>query len=112
MYRCESWTVKKAEHQRIDVYKLVLESPLDSKVIKPVHPKGNQPWIFNGRTDTEPEAPILWPLDANTQHTGKDPDAGENGRQREKGATNDEMVGYHHRLNGHEFEQTPGESEG
>ena len=80
-----------------------LESPLDCKEIKPVIPKGNQPWIFIGRTDSE--APILWPLDAKSWLIRKDPDAGKDWRQEEKGATEDEMVAWHHWLNAHEFEQ-------
>ena len=86
------------------------ESLNDSKEIKPVEPKGNQPWIFIGRTDTE--APILWPLAAKCQLIGKDPDAGKDGGQEEKGMTEDEIVGWHHWLNGHEFGQTQGDSEG
>ena len=112
MYRGESWTIRRLSIKELMFQNVVLESPLDSKEIKPVNPKGNQPWIFSGRTDTEPEAPVLWPLDANTEHPGKDPDTGKNGGQGEKGATDDEMVGCHHRLSGHEFEQTPGDSEG
>ena len=81
-----------------------LESPLDSKEIKPVNPKGNQPWIFMGKTDAETEAPILWPPDAKSWLTVKDPDAGKDWGQEEKGTTEDETVGWHHRLNGHEFE--------
>ena len=88
----------------------ILESPLDSKEIKLVNPKQNQPWVFLGGTDAE--APILWPLDAKSQLTGKDPDAGKDWGQEEKGVTDDGMVGWHHQLNGHEFEQTPGDSEG
>ena len=76
----------------------------------PVHPKGNQSWIFIGRTDAEAEAPILWPPDAKSWLTGKDRDAGKDWGQKEKGMTEDEMVGWHHRLNGHTFEQTPGGS--
>ena len=87
-----------------------LESPLDSKEIKPVNPKGNQLWIFIGRTDAEAEAPILWPPDAKSRLIRKDPDAGKDWGQEEKGAMEDEMVGWHHQLNGHEFEQTPGDS--
>ena len=87
-------------------------SPLDSKEIKPVNPKGNQPWTFTGRTDAEAEAPILWPPDANSQLTGQDPDPGKDWEQEEKGVTEDEMVGWHHWLNGREFEQTPRDSEG
>ena len=89
----------------------ILENPLDSKEIKPVNPKGNQPWIFIGRTDTETEAPILWPHDMKSWLIGKDPDAGENWGKEEKGVTEDEMVGWYHRLNGHEFEQTWGDSD-
>ena len=94
------------------VLKKALESPLDSKEIKPVNPKGNQPWIFIGRTDAEAEAPVLWPPDAKSWLIGKDPEAGKDWRQEEKGTTENEMVGWHHRLNGQEFEQTPGDSEG
>ena len=82
-----------------------LESPLGSKDIQPVHPKENQSWIFIGRTDAE--TPILWPPDAKSLLTGKDPDAGKDWGQEEKGMTEDEMVGWYHRLNGHEFEQAP-----
>ena len=85
------------------------ESTFDCKEIQPVNPKWNQPWIFIGRTDAEPEAPILWPPDAKSwQLIGKDPDAGKDWRQEEKGVTEDKMVGWHHQLNGHEFGQTPG----
>ena len=87
-----------------------LESPLDCKVIKPVNPKGNQSWIFIGRTDAE--APIIWPPDARSQLTGKDPDAGKDWRQEEEGTTEDEVVGWHHQLNGHELEQALGDGEG
>ena len=73
-----------------------LESPLDYKEIQPVHPKGNQSWIFIGRTDAKAETPILWPPDAKSWRTGKDPEAGKDCRQEEKGATEDEMVGWHH----------------
>ena len=84
------------------------ESPLDCKEIKPVNPKENQSWIFNGRTDAEAEAPMLWPVDGKNWLTGKDPDAGKDWRWEEKGMTEDEMVGWHHWLDGHEFEQAPG----
>ena len=94
------------------VLERTLQSLLDGKEIKPVNSKGNQSWIFIGRTDAEAEAPILWLLDANSQHVGKDPDAGEDWGQEEKGVTEDEMVGWHHWLNKHEFEQTPGDGEG
>ena len=87
-----------------------LESLLDGKEIKTVNPKGNQPWIFIGRTDAKAEAPILWPPDMKSQLIGKDPDAGKDWRQKEKGMTEFEMVRWHHRLNRHEFEQTPGDS--
>ena len=86
------------------VLEKTLESPLDSKEIKTVNPKGNEPWIFIGRTDVEPEAPILWPPDAKNWLIGKDFDAGKDWRREEKGMTEDEMVGWHHLLNGHEFE--------
>ena len=86
------------------VLEKTLESPLDCQEIKPVSLKGNQPWIFIGRTDAEAEAPILWPPDVKSQLTGKDPDAGKDWRQEEKGMTEDEIVGWHHWLNGHECE--------
>ena len=89
-----------------------LESPLDCKEIKPVNPTGNQLWIFTGRTDAEAEAPILWPPDAKNWLIGKYPDAGKDWRQEEKGTTEDEMVGWHHWLNGHEFEQALGVGDG
>ena len=85
-----------------------LESPLDSKEIQPVHPKENQPWIFIGSTDAEAEVPILWPPDAKNWITGKDPDAGKAWGQEEKGTIEAEMVGWHHWLDGHEFEQALG----
>ena len=89
-----------------------LESPLDCKEIIPANPKGNQPWIFIGRTDAEAEAPILCPPDAKSWFIGTDPDAGKDWGKEEKGMTEDETVGWPHRLNGHEFEQTPGDGEG
>ena len=89
-----------------------LESPLDSKEIIPVNPKGNQSWIFIGRTDAEAEAPILWPLDAKTWLIGKDPDAGKDWSGEEKGMTEDEKVGWHYWLNGHDFEQVLGVGDG
>ena len=88
-----------------------IESPLDSKEIKPVNPEGNQPWVFTGRTDGEAEALILWLPDVKSWFFGKDPDAGKDRRQ-EKGAPEDEMVGWHHRFNAHEFEPAPGDGEG
>ena len=112
-YGCESWTVKKAEHQRIDALNCdlekTLESILDCREIKPVNPKGDQYWIVIGNTDAEAETPILWPPDAKSWLTGKDPYAGKDWGQGKKGATENKMVGWHHRLNGHEFEPTPGE---
>ena len=93
------------------VLEKTLENPLDSKEVKPVNPKGNQPWIFSGRTDAKAEAPILWLHDVKNWLIGKDPNAGKNFRQ-EKGAGEDEMVGWHHKINGHEFKQTPGDGEG
>ena len=111
MYGCESWTIKKAEHQRIDAFELWcggrLLSPLDCEEILPVHPKGDQSWVFIGRTDVEAETPILWSPDAKSWLIGKDPDAGKDWGQEEKGTTEDEMVGWHHRLNGHGFGWTP-----
>ena len=109
MYECESWTIKKAECLEnwcfwTAVLEKTLESPLDNKEIQAVHPKGNLSWIFIGRTDAEAETPILWPPHAKNWLTGKDPDAGKDWRQEEKGMTEDEMVGWHHWLNGHEFE--------
>ena len=88
----------------------ILESPLDCKKIKPVN--GNQSWIFIGRTDAKAEAPIIWPSDVKSWLIRKDPDDGKDWRQEEKGTTEDEMVCWHHWLNRHEFEKTPGDSEG
>ena len=115
MYGYENWTIKRAEHQRIRCFRIVvlektLESPLDCKEIKPANPKGNQPWIFIGRTDAE--ALILWPPDAKSWLAGKDPDAGTDWRQKEKREAENEMVGWHHQFNGHETEQTLGDSGG
>ena len=97
MYRCESWAIKNAEHQRIDAFELwcwrrLLRVPLDCEEIKPVQPKWNQPWIFIGRTDAEVEAPILWAPDVKSQLNAKDPDAGKNWRQKEKGAAEDKII--------------------
>ena len=89
-----------------------LESPLDCKEIQPVNPKGNQSWIFIGRSDAEAETPILWTPDAKNWLIGKEPDAGKGWRQEEKGTTDDEMVGWCHRLYGHEFEQARGVGDG
>ena len=86
------------------VLEKTLERPLNWKEIELVHPKGNQSWIFIGRTDAEAEAPILWLPDAKSQITGKDPEAEKDRGQKENGVTEDERIGWHHRLNGHEFE--------
>ena len=116
MYGCESWTIKKAEHWRFSAFELwcwrTLESPVDCKEIKPANPKGNQPWIFNGRSEAEAKAPTLWPPDVKNWLIGKDPDAGKDCGQEEKGTTEDEMIQYHHRLNRDEFEQSLGDSKG
>ena len=108
MYGCESWTVKKAEHWKIDAFELwcwrrLLRVPY-CKEIQPVHPKGDQSWVFIGRTDAEAETPTLWPPDEKSWIIGKDPDAGRDWGQEEKGTTVDEMAGWHHQLDGHEFE--------
>ena len=89
-----------------------LESPLDCKEIKPINPKGNKSWIFIGRTDAEAEDPILLPPNVKSWLIGKDPDAGKDWKQEEKGTAEDEMVGWHHRLDGHEFEHAPGVGNG
>ena len=116
MYGCESWTIKKAEHWSWCFWTVMLEktseSPLDCKDIQPVNPKGNQFWVFIGRTDAEDETPILWPPDSKNWLIGKDPDAGKDWRQEEKEMTEDEMVGWHHWCNGLEFEQAPGVGDG
>ena len=103
----ESWAPKNWCFWTV-VLEKILESPLDCKEIQPVHPKGNQSWIFIGGTDAKAEAPILWPPDVKNWLIGKDPDAGKDWRQEEKGRTEDEMVGWHHQFDGHEFEQAPG----
>ena len=92
------------------MFKKTLESPLNCKENQPVHPKGNQSWIFIVRADAE--TPMLWPPDAKSWLIGKDPDAGKDWRQEEKGTTKDEMVVWHHQLDGREFEQTPGVGDG
>ena len=115
MYGCESWTIKKAEHWRIDAFELWcwrrLLSPLYSKEIQPVHPKGDQSWTFIGRTDAEAETPIIWPPDVNWL-IGKDPDDGKDWRREEKGTTEDEMVGWRYQLDGRESAQAPGVGDG
>ena len=107
----ESWVLKNCCFWTV-VLKKTLESPLDCKEIHPVHPKGNQSWIFIRRTDREAETPILWAPDAKIWLIGKDRDAGKDWGQEEKGTTEGEMVGWHHRLYGHEFEQAPGVGDG
>ena len=107
----ESWALKNWCFWTV-VLEKTLESPLDCEEIKPVNTEGNQCWIFTGRTDAEAEAPILWPPDAKNWLIGKDPDAGKDWRQEEKGMTEDEMFGWHHWLNGHEYEQALGFGEG
>ena len=115
MYGCKSWTIKKAEHRRYFwtvVLEKTLECPLDCKEIQPVHPKGDQSWVFIGRTDAEAETLILWPPDAKSWLIGKDTDAGKDWGQEEKGMTEDEIVGWHHRLNGHGLGWTLGVGDG
>ena len=114
---CESWTIKQTESWRIHDFELwcwekTLESPLDCKEIQPVHPKGDQSWLFFGRTDVETETPILWPPNVKSWLIWKDPDAGKDWGQEEKGTTEDEMVGWHHRLDGRESEWTLGVGDG
>ena len=106
----ESWVLKNWCFWPV-VLEKTLKSPLDCKEIQPVHPKGNQSWMFIGRTDAKAETPILWPPDAKNWLIWKDPDAGKDW-SREKGTTEDEMVGWHHWLNGHEFEQALGVGDG
>ena len=107
----ESWVPKNWCFWTV-VLEKTLASPLDCKEIQPVHPKGDQSWVFIGRTDTEAETPILWPPDAKSWLIGKRPWCWERLKEEEKGTTEDEMVGWHHWLNGHEFEQAPGDGEG
>ena len=107
----ESWVLKNWCFW-IVVLEKTLESPLDSKEIQPVHPKRDQSWVFIGRTDVETETPIFWPLDVKNWLIWKDPDAGKDWGQEEKGTTEDEIIGWHHQLNGHEFEWTLGVGDG
>ena len=107
----ESWVQKNWCFWTV-VLEKTLESPLGCKEIQPVHPKGYQSWIFIGRTDAENEALILWPPNAKSWLIGKDPEAGKDWRWEEKGMTEDEMVGWHHRIDGHKFEKIPGDGEG
>ena len=103
----ECWMLKNGCFRTV-----VLENSWDSKEFQPVHPKGNQSWLFVGRTDAEAETPILWPPDAKSWLAGKDPDAGKDWGQEEKGTTENEMVGWHHQLDGHGFGWTPGVGDG
>ena len=117
MYGCESWTVKKAERQRIDGFKLwcwrrLLRVPWTAKEIQPVHFEGDQSWVFFGRNDAKAETPVFWPAHAKSWLIGKDSDAGRDWGQEEKGTTEDEMAGWHHQLDGCEFEWTPGVFDG
>ena len=111
IYGCESWTIKKSGHWKFGAFELwcwrKILSPLDCKEIKPVNPNANQSWTFIGRADAEAETPILWSPDVKNRLTGKDLHAGKVWRQ-EKGTTKDEVVGWHHQLDGHEFEQSLG----
>ena len=111
LYHKEGWVLKNWCFWLVGLEK-TLESPLDRKEIQPVYPKGNHPWIFIGRADAEAETLILWPPDAKNGLTGKDPDAGKDWRWEEKGTTEDVVDGWHHWLDGHEFEQTPGVGDG
>ena len=116
LYGCESWTIKKAEHWRIDAFELWccrrLLSLMDCKEIQPVHPKGDQSWVFINMTDVEAETLILWPPDAKSWLIWKVPDAGKDWGQEEKGMTEDEMIGWHHRHNGQGFGWTLGVGDG
>ena len=118
MYGCERWTIKKAECQRIDAFehqfkkRKVLRVLWTARRSNQSNSKGNPSWIFIGRTDVEAEAPVLWPRDVKNWLIWEDPDGGKDWRQEEKGTTEDEMVGWHHQLNGHEFEQAPGVGDG
>ena len=107
----ESWALKNWCFWTV-VLEKTLESPLDLKEIQPVHPKGDQSWVFIGRTDAEAGPPILWPPHAKTWLIGKDPEVGRDWGQEERGMTEDEMAGWHHQLDGHEFEWTPGVGDG
>ena len=107
----ESWVLKNWWFWTV-VLEKTLESPLDSKEIQQVHPKGNKSWLFTGRIDAEAETPVLWPPDVKNWLIWKDSDAGKDWRQEEKGKTEDEMVGWHYQLDGHEFEQALGVGDG
>ena len=107
----ESWAPKNRCFWTV-VLEKTFESPMDYKEIQPVHPKGNQSWVFIGRTNAEAETSVLWPPHTKSWLTGKDPDAGKDWGQEEKGTTEDEMAGWHHRHNGHEFGWTLGVGNG
>ena len=116
LYGCENWTVRKAEHWRIDAFELscwrrLMRVPWTASP-QPVHPKGDQSWVFIGRTDIEAETPILWSPHVKSWLIGKDPDVGRDWGQEEKGTTEDEVAGWHHWLDGHESEWTPGVGDG
>ena len=117
MYGCESWDYKESWVLKnwcfwTMVLEKTLESPLECKEIQPVHPKGDQSWVFIGRNDVEAKTPVLWPPDMKSWLIWKDPDVGKDWRQEEKGTTKDEMFGWHYRLNGHEFGWTSGVGDG
>ena len=117
MYECESRTVKKAEHRRIDGFELwcwkrLLRVPWTARRSNQVHPKGDQSWVFIGRTSCEAESLILWPPRPKSWLIGKDSESGRDWGQEEKETTEDEMAGWHHRLDGHKFEWTPGVGDG
>ena len=117
MYGCESWTIKKAECRKIAAFELwcwrrLLRVPWDCTEIQPVHLKGDQSWVFIVRTDVDAKSPVLWPPDAKNWLIWKDPDVGKDWGQKDKGTTEDEMVGWHHWLNGHGFGWTPGVGDG
>ena len=117
MYGCESWDYTESWAPKnwcfwTMVLEKTFESPLDCKEIQPVHPKGDQSWVFIGRTDVEAETSILWPPDVKSWLIWKDPDAGKDWEREEKGTTEDEMVGWHHQLNGHGFGWSPGAGDG
>ena len=107
----ESWALKNWCFWTVALEK-TLESPLDCKEIQPVHSEGDQSWVFFGRTDAKAETPILWPPHVKSWLIGKDPDAGRDWGQKEKGMAKDEMAGWHHQLDGHEFGWTPGVGDG
>ena len=117
MYRCESWTVNQAECRRIDAFelwcwKILLRVPWTARRSNQSILKEIKTWVFFGRTDAEAETPVLWPPHEKSWLTGKDPDAGRDWGQEEKGMTEDEMAGWHHRVDGYEFEWTPGVGDG